>query len=108
MNAAIFVTLKWLAERPARIPRDALMDSVVAILGVAHFWMSVKADIRPPLAYATVFALAPSFHDVGTIWAGSDDGLVHVSRDGGESWQNVDGRVGRFGGWDPSRARVEL
>lgn len=30
---------------------------LVAILGVVHFWMSVKADIRPPLAYATVFAL---------------------------------------------------
>ena len=30
--------------------------------------------------YATVFALAPSFHDPDVIWAGSDDGLVHVTR----------------------------
>jgi len=39
--------------------------------------------------YATVFALAPSYHDPDVIWAGSDDGLVHVTRDGGSSWTNV-------------------
>ena len=30
---------------------------VVAILGVVHFWMSVKADIREPLAYGVIFGL---------------------------------------------------
>jgi photosystem II stability/assembly factor-like uncharacterized protein len=39
--------------------------------------------------YATVFAIAPSYHDPNVIWVGSDDGLVHVTRDGGGSWQNV-------------------
>jgi hypothetical protein len=39
--------------------------------------------------YATVFTLAPSPLEAGTIWAGSDDGLIHVTRDGGRSWQNV-------------------
>lgn len=39
--------------------------------------------------YATVFAVAPSYHDAQTIWAGSDDGLVHVTRDGGTNWANV-------------------
>ena len=39
--------------------------------------------------FATVFAIAPSHHDASVIWAGSDDGLVHVTRDGGASWQNV-------------------
>ncbi len=39
--------------------------------------------------FATVFSLAPSFHDPEVIWAGSDDGLVHVTRDGGENWENV-------------------
>jgi hypothetical protein len=28
-------------------------------------------------------------HEKGVIWTGSDDGLVHVTRDGGQSWQNV-------------------
>jgi photosystem II stability/assembly factor-like uncharacterized protein len=39
--------------------------------------------------YATVFTLAPSALDGNIIWAGSDDGLVHVTRDGGKNWQNV-------------------
>jgi hypothetical protein len=39
--------------------------------------------------YATVFTIAPSPLEEGTIWAGSDDGLVNVTRDGGKSWQNV-------------------
>ncbi len=39
--------------------------------------------------YATVFTIAPSRHERGVIWAGSDDGLIHVTRDGGGSWQNV-------------------
>jgi photosystem II stability/assembly factor-like uncharacterized protein len=39
--------------------------------------------------YATVFTIAPSPRDGNVIWAGSDDGLVHVTRDGGKSWQNV-------------------
>ena len=39
--------------------------------------------------YGTVFALAPSSLDGNVIWAGSDDGLVHVTRDGGKKWANV-------------------
>jgi photosystem II stability/assembly factor-like uncharacterized protein len=36
-----------------------------------------------------VYALAPSPRDVALIWAGTDDGLIHVTRDGGKTWQNV-------------------
>ena len=39
--------------------------------------------------YATVFALAPSRLERGVLWAGSDDGLVHVTRDAGKTWKNV-------------------
>ncbi|HSK62739.1 MAG TPA: hypothetical protein VK893_02825, partial [Pyrinomonadaceae bacterium] len=39
--------------------------------------------------YATIFALMESPLQAGTIWAGSDDGLVHLSRDGGKNWSNV-------------------
>ena len=39
--------------------------------------------------YATVFALAESPHQPGVIWAGSDDGLVHISKDNGETWEDV-------------------
>lgn len=49
----------------------------------------ITMDMNGPEIYATVFALAPSYQDADTIWAGSDDGLVHITRDGGESWQNI-------------------
>ena len=39
--------------------------------------------------YGTIFTVMESPVQAGTIWAGSDDGLVHVSRDGGKNWSNV-------------------
>jgi photosystem II stability/assembly factor-like uncharacterized protein len=39
--------------------------------------------------YATVFTIAESPVQAGAIWAGSDDGLVHVTTDGGKNWANV-------------------
>ena len=39
--------------------------------------------------YGTVFALVESSHEPGVFWAGSDDGLLHISRDGGQSWDNI-------------------
>jgi len=39
--------------------------------------------------YCTIFTVAESPLEKGLIWVGSDDGLVHVSSDGGESWMDV-------------------
>lgn len=39
--------------------------------------------------YGTIFALAESPHNAGLLWAGSDDGLVHTSEDGGHHWENI-------------------
>lgn len=39
--------------------------------------------------YNTISYLACSPHDPWVIWAGSDDGLVHLTRDEGQSWNNV-------------------
>jgi len=39
--------------------------------------------------YGTIFAVAESPHAYGVLWAGSDDGRVHVSRDDGGSWSDV-------------------
>jgi photosystem II stability/assembly factor-like uncharacterized protein len=36
-----------------------------------------------------IYAVAPSFKEASTIWVGTDDGLIHITRDGGKSWQNV-------------------
>ncbi len=45
-----------------------------------------------------IYAVGPSPVDVSTIWAGTDDGLVHVTRDGGKSWTNVTPKALRS--WD--------
>lgn len=39
--------------------------------------------------YHTIFTIVESAHAQGTIWVGADDGLLHLTRDGGESWQNI-------------------
>ncbi len=39
--------------------------------------------------YDTVFTLAESPVEKGLLWAGSDDGLIHVTRNGGKNWDNV-------------------
>ncbi len=39
--------------------------------------------------YCTIFAAAESPRTEGVIWVGSDDGLIHLTRDGGENWTEV-------------------
>ncbi len=39
--------------------------------------------------YNTIYYIAPSPHDSNTIWIGTDDGLVQLTRDGGTHWSNV-------------------
>ena len=39
--------------------------------------------------YGTIFAFEESPHQKGLLWAGSDDGLVHISRNGGENWETI-------------------
>jgi photosystem II stability/assembly factor-like uncharacterized protein len=36
-----------------------------------------------------IYAVAPSHQEANTIWAGTDDGLVHITRDGGATWKNI-------------------
>ncbi len=49
----------------------------------------ITKDMNGPEIYATVFALAPSNYDVNTIWAGSDDGKIHITRNGGKRWTDI-------------------
>ena len=42
-----------------------------------------------PTQRGVVYTLAPSYVDVKTIWAGTDDGLIHVTRNGGLTWKEV-------------------
>jgi len=49
--------------------------------------------------YDTIFAVAESPVQAGVIWAGSDDGLVHVTRDDGASWTDVTGNIPGLPEW---------
>jgi photosystem II stability/assembly factor-like uncharacterized protein len=49
--------------------------------------------------YCTIFAIAESPLERGLLWVGSDDGLVHVSRDDGATWTNVTGNVPGLPEW---------
>lgn len=49
----------------------------------------ITKDQNGPEIYGTIFTIAPSRFDAQTIWTGSDDGLVYITRDGGKNWKNV-------------------
>src|SRR5438132_9998573 len=46
-----------------------------------------------PTAQATqrgvIYAVAPSFQDIDRVWAGTDDGLIHITSDGGKTWKDI-------------------
>jgi len=60
-------------------------------------------DVTAAETHTTIVAVAPSARERGVIWVGSDDGRVHVTRDGGQSWASVERglRGGPVGGWIP-------
>jgi photosystem II stability/assembly factor-like uncharacterized protein len=74
----------------------------------AQSWSEISPDLTRPTwtlpanvgIYATqpaakvtqrgvIYALAPSPLDLNVLWAGTDDGLIHVTTDGGQAWTNV-------------------
>ncbi|HEX6533915.1 MAG TPA: hypothetical protein VF041_04915 [Gemmatimonadaceae bacterium] len=72
----------------------------------AHSWTRISPDLArktwkvpatagkyasevKPTAQGTITALAPSPRNVNVLWAGTDDGNVQVTMDGGKSWTNV-------------------
>lgn len=66
-------------------------------------------DDTPPTYYCTLFAIAESPLEEGVIWTGSNDGLVHITRDGGATWTNVTPNIPDLPPWgtvsniEPSR-----
>jgi photosystem II stability/assembly factor-like uncharacterized protein len=49
----------------------------------------VNRDSIGAEVYATVFSLVESPHEPGVLWAGSDDGLMHITKDGGAHWTPI-------------------
>jgi hypothetical protein len=50
---------------------------------------AVRIDNAKERGYGVVYTIAPSPLNVSEIWAGSDTGLIHLTRDGGKTWTNV-------------------
>src|SRR5262249_28073114 len=77
----------------------------------------ITHDMNSPEIYGTVFALAPGRTDGNILWAGSDDGILNVTRDGGKTWTNITprempefGRVSQIDSstFDPGTAYVAV
>ena len=50
-------------------------------------------DVTAAENFTSILAIAPSPLERGTIWVGTDDGRVHVTREGGETWTRIDERA---------------
>jgi len=74
----------------------------------AHSWQVISPDLTRPhpgipaslgdmaakdpkaeKQRGVIYALAPSFQNIDTIWAGTDDGLIWMTRDGGKNWKDI-------------------
>jgi photosystem II stability/assembly factor-like uncharacterized protein len=55
----------------------------------SEYWGPITREAYGPEWYATIFAFAESPANASVLWAGSDDGWVHVSRDAGKNWTKV-------------------
>jgi photosystem II stability/assembly factor-like uncharacterized protein len=84
---------------------------------LGHSGGPITGDMNGPEVYATIFSVGPSKVDTGVIWTGSDDGLVHVTRNGGRTWTNVTppdmpefGRVSQIdaSAFDAARAYISV
>jgi photosystem II stability/assembly factor-like uncharacterized protein len=71
----------WTEISPDLARTDWEMPSVVGI------YAAKNADVKKHRG--VVYTIAPSYKDLNTIWAGTDDGLIHITRDGGKSWNNI-------------------
>jgi photosystem II stability/assembly factor-like uncharacterized protein len=69
-----------------RISPDLTRTDSVVPPTVGVYATTATARARHP---GVIYALAPSYRSVNTIWAGTDDGLIHVTHDGGAHWTNV-------------------
>ncbi len=55
----------------------------------ANVGIYTKDDMKKMARRGVIYTVAPSYIDTNTIWVGTDDGLIHVTKDGGKTWKNV-------------------
>ncbi|MEM1248805.1 MAG: hypothetical protein AAGK22_20665 [Acidobacteriota bacterium] len=49
----------------------------------------ITRDITGEEIYSTIYAIAESYQEQGVLWVGANDGPVHITRDGGDSWTKI-------------------
>lgn len=69
-----------------RISPDLTRARWAAPPNVGKYRQSPEAK---PIRRGVIYALAPSPREANLLWAGTDDGLIHLTRDGGKSWRDV-------------------
>jgi photosystem II stability/assembly factor-like uncharacterized protein len=72
---------RWTQISPDLTRKDSIVPASVGVYATTP-----SARARHP---GVIYALAPSPVSAGTIWAGTDDGLIHVTHDGGSTWTDV-------------------
>ena len=70
----------------SRISPDLTRTDSVVPASVGKYASERGATARHP---GVVYTVAPSYRSPRVIWAGSDDGLIHVTMNGGKTWKNV-------------------
>ena len=55
----------------------------------ANVGIYTKEEMKKMPRRGVIYTVAPSYVDINTIWCGTDDGLIHVTHDGGKTWSNV-------------------
>ena len=73
--------MNWTQISPDLTRRDSVIPASVGI-----YASSEEARRRHP---GVIYTLAPSPKSIDWIWAGTDDGLIHLTRDGGQTWTDV-------------------
>jgi photosystem II stability/assembly factor-like uncharacterized protein len=53
----------------------------------------ITPDVTAAENFTTIITIAPSPVDRNVVWAGTDDGRVHVTRDGGANWSSVEANI---------------
>jgi len=70
---------------PSTLEKTPTIDSP----GIGKYWGPVVRDNTGVEWYGTIFAFEESKIKPGVLWAGSDDGYIHLSADNGKTWKNV-------------------
>jgi photosystem II stability/assembly factor-like uncharacterized protein len=72
------------------ISPDLSRDSAEVVKNIPNsIGIYTNDDMKKMKRRGVIYTVAPSYIDINTIWCGTDDGLIHVTKDGGKTWRNV-------------------